>query len=168
MFFKRAPKPRTAAPAGADVLRDLVASELPELDADSAGIVVAVAGLLASVAHADRVYGEAERAYTRTALGRLDGLTPEGVGAVCAVLDAHGRSIAAQNPQAFTRELRERVDVELRREVLELLVELAAVDGELSLAETDLLRRTTAALGLHTDDYLAAQHKHREKLSVLR
>ncbi|MEY4580368.1 MAG: hypothetical protein RL701_5071, partial [Pseudomonadota bacterium] len=32
----------------------------------------------------------------------------------------------------------------------------------------DLLRRTTSALGLTTDDYLAAQARHREKLSVLR
>jgi uncharacterized tellurite resistance protein B-like protein len=169
MFFKRAPKP--AARSSADALRDLVQAGLhPESadDEDTAPIVVAVAGLLASVAYADRVYDEAEQAYAREALARLDGLTPSGVDAVCQVLREQGRQIAAQNPQAFTRELRERTDVELRREVLTVLVELAAADGELSLAETDLLRRTASALGLTADDYLHAQAQHREKLSLLR
>lgn len=169
MFFKRAPKP--AAPrAGADVLRDRVRSELhvDAEDEDTASIVIAVAGLLASVAYADRVYGEAERAYARDALSRLDGLTSSGVDAICELLNEHGRQIAAQNPQAFTRELRERTDIELRREVLTVLVDLAAVDGELSLAETDLLRRTSSALGLTPDDYLHAQAQHRDKLSLLK
>jgi uncharacterized tellurite resistance protein B-like protein len=166
MFFTRAPKP--VASSGSDVLRDLIRRELRDLDADTASIIVAVAGLLASVAYADRVYGEAERAYAREALSRLHGLTSDGVAAICDVLEQHGRAIAAQNPQAFTRELRERVDVELRREVLDMLVDLAAADDDLSLAETDLLRRTASALGLSTDDYLAAQERHRHKLSVLR
>ena len=166
MFFKRAPTPR--ANSGADALRALVDSEMQAADQDSARIVMSVAGLLAHVAYADRVYGDAEQAYARDALARMDGLTREGVMAICELLRTHGRAIAAQNPQAFTRELRERTDVALRREVLDVLVDLAAVDDELSLAETDLLRRTTSALGLTTDDYLAAQARHREKLSVLR
>jgi uncharacterized tellurite resistance protein B-like protein len=168
MFFQRAPKPRSSASSSSDVLRDLVQSELRDVDEDTARIVIAVAGLLARVAYADRVYGEAEQTYTRDALSRMHGLTSDGVAAICGVLKDHGRAIAAQNPQAFTRELRDRVDVELRREVLEVLVDLAAVDGEMSLAETDLLRATTSALGLTGEDYLHAQQRHREKLSVLR
>lgn len=173
MFFKRTPKPVAPHAHAADVLSDLVRRELrgrrrDDDDDDAARIVIAVAGLLASVAYADRVYGEAERAYAKDALSRLDGLTPEGVTAICDLLAEHGHTIAAQNPQAFTRELRERVDVELRREVLDVLVDLAAADGELALAETDLLRRTATALGLTNDDYLAAQQHHRDKLSVLK
>ena len=142
--------------------------ELPELDEDSARIIVSVAGLLAGVAYADRVYGEAEQAFVRTALSRMDGVTEEGSEAISRVLELHGQAIAVQNPQAFTRELRERVDVPLRLEVLELLLELAAADGELRLAETDLLRRTAAALGLTSADYLSLQERHRDRLSVLR
>ena len=168
LFFKRAPKPIVRS--SVDVLRDLVHAELRldvAQDEDTARIVVAVAGLLASVAYADRVYGEAEQTYARDALSRLEGLTDAGVDAICEVLREHGRQIAAQNPQAFTRELRERTEVELRREVLTVLVDLAAADGELSLAETDLLRRTTSALGLTPDDYLHAQAQHRDKLTLL-
>jgi uncharacterized tellurite resistance protein B-like protein len=166
-FFKRAPKPAIAA-SGTDALQAMVRSSLRDADEDTERVVIAVAGLLASVAYADRVYGAAERGYARAALARLDGLTDEGVDAICEVLEQRGQEIAAQNPQAFTRELRERVEVPLRREVLDVLVDLAAVDGELSLAETDLLRRTAAALGLTPDDYLASQQRHRDKLSLLR
>jgi uncharacterized tellurite resistance protein B-like protein len=140
----------------------------PDADEDTQRIVLAVAGLLASVAYADHVYGPAEEAYARDALLRLDGLTEDGVAAICATLKSHGSQIAAQNPQLFTRELRERTDVELRREVLDVLLDLAAVDGELSLAETDLLRRTTSALGLSPDDYVASQQRHRDKLALLK
>jgi uncharacterized tellurite resistance protein B-like protein len=167
MFFKRAPKSVVAA-SGTDALSALVRSALRDEDEDTARVVFAVAGLLASVAYADRVYGPEERSYARAALSRLDGLTDEGVDAICEVLEQRGHEIATQNPQAFTRELRQRVEVPLRREVLDVLVDLAAVDGELSLAETDLLRRTAAALGLTSDDYLASQQRHRDKLSLLR
>jgi uncharacterized tellurite resistance protein B-like protein len=167
MFFKRTPKP--AAPASsADVLRDLVFAQTQDADEDTQRIVLSVAGLLASVAYADHDFGAAEEAYTREALTRLDGLTAAGVAAICQTLKVHGNRIAAQNPQLYTRELRERTDVELRREVLDVLVDLAAADGELSLAETDVLRRTTSALGLTPDDYLASQQRHRDKLALLK
>lgn len=167
MFFKRAPHKATVSATGTDLLQKVV-SELPGIDEDAASTVVAVAGLLATIAYADRKYGPDEQAYTRGALLRLEGLTESGVDAICRVLLDHGSTIAAQNPQAFTRELRETTDVELRREVLDVLVDLAAVDGELSLAETDQLRRTASALGLSPDDYLVSQQRHRDKLKLLR
>jgi uncharacterized tellurite resistance protein B-like protein len=167
VFFKRAIKP--AAPStGADVLRDLMQAEMKGADPDSARIVAAVGGLLASVAHADRRYTAQEKAYMHDALRRLDGLTAEGADAVCALIEKQGMIIGAHNPQAFTRELRERTDIELRREVLDVLVDLAAADGELSLSETDLLRRTCSALGLGPQDYLHAQERHRDKPSTLK
>jgi len=169
MFFRRAPKPaHSVADAGHDVLQELVHAHSTTLDADAQRLIVAVAGLLASVAYADRLYKPEEQVYAREALSRMDGLTPDGVNAICSVLDQRGPHIAAVNPQAYTRELRERTDVELRREVLDVLLDLAAADGELSLAETDLLRRTTSALGLAPDDYLASQARHRDKLKLLR
>jgi uncharacterized tellurite resistance protein B-like protein len=166
VFFKRTPRPVRLS--GADRLRELVVALTPDADEDTQRVVLAVAGLFASVAYADHVYGPAEEAYARDALSRLEGLTDEGVTAICATLKSHGSQIATQNPQLFTRELRERTDVDLRREFLDVLVDLAAVDGKLSLAETDLLRRTTSALGLAPDDYVASQQRHRDKLALLK
>ena len=165
MFFRRTPKP-ASHPAG-DPLQALVQEHATDDDPEAQRLIVAVAGLLACVGHADRNYNEAEQAYVRSALSRMQALLPEGVDAICGVLAQQGARIASVNPQAYTRELRERADLELRREVLDVLVDLAAADGELSLAETDLLRRTTSALGLSQDDYLAAQQRHRDKLKLL-
>jgi uncharacterized tellurite resistance protein B-like protein len=170
MFFRRTPKPVPGGGTqrGSDALYDLVHEHSSGIDDDAQRLIVSVAGLLACVAYADRQYGPEEQAYTREALARMEGVTASGVDAICTVLAAHGRQIASVNPQAYTRELRERTDVELRREVLDVLVDLAAADGELSLAETDLLRRTTSALGLTADDYLASQVRHRDKLKLLK
>ena len=88
--------------------------------------------------------------------------------AICEALRQHLLELASSNSQQHTRNLRELGDLELRRDVLDALVDLAAADEDLSMTETALLRRTATALGLTQDDYVAAQARHRERLSVLR
>ena len=149
-------------------LQALVADHLPDADDDTRALVVAVAGLLASIAYADREYPESEQAHVREALGRVHGLSAAGVDTICDALREHVREIAGSNPHQHTRTLRELGDLELRRDVLDALVDLGAADGELSMEETDLLRRTASAMGLTPDDYIAAQARHRERLSVLK
>jgi uncharacterized tellurite resistance protein B-like protein len=170
MFFR---KPSTRPPATspdriAERIDQLLRIHLPEGDAETVQIAVALTGLLACVAYADRKYELAEQAHARACLERIPGLSPAGVGAICDTLRDHIAELAQGNMQVHTRQLRDLTAVELRREVLDVLVDLAAADGELSLAETDLLRRTAAAMGLTQNDYLAAQVRHRERLSVLR
>ena len=122
MFFrKKAPeKPET----GIDLVERLVANHLPDEEQDTRAIVVAIAGLLAGVAYADRSYGEAEQAHVREALGRIHALSTAGADAICAALRQHLLAIAAINPQRHTRALRELADSELRHEVLDALVDL--------------------------------------------
>ena len=88
--------------------------------------------------------------------------------AICEALRQHLLTIAAGNSQRHTRALRELTEPELRQEVLEALVDLAAADGELAMVETELLRRTASALGLDQNAYVRAQARHRERLSVLK
>jgi uncharacterized tellurite resistance protein B-like protein len=164
MFFKRPEQPTSPT----DRLRRVVRTHLPEADEDTREIVFALSGLLACVAYADRQFDAAEQLRACEALGNLEGLRAEGVAAICAALREHVGEIASVNPQAYTRALRERTQVAVRREVLDVLVDLGAADGELSLAETDLLRRTTAALGLSPDDYVSSQARHLDKLKLLR
>ena len=165
MFFRRRTKEKLT---GVDRLRALVREQLPEADDDTTEIVSALAGLLSCIAYADRKFDAAEQQRARDALASVDGLSAEGAQAIGELVSKHMAEIATVNPQAYTRTLRERCSVELRREVLDVLVDLAAADGELSLAETDLLRRTTAAIGLEASDYSAAQDRHRDKLKMLR
>jgi uncharacterized tellurite resistance protein B-like protein len=161
-------KPEEKPATGIDLVERLVAGHLPDADDDTRQIVVAIAGLLASVAYADRTYDEAEQAHVREALGRVHALPAAGADAICAALRQHLLAIAAGNPQRHTRALRELAEPELRNEVLDALVDLAAADGELAMVETELLRRTASALGLDQNAYVQAQARHRERLSVLK
>ena len=167
IFRKRADRAPQPATGGAR-LQAIVAGYLPDADADTHALVTAIAGLLACVAYADREYHEAEQTHVREALSRVHCLPPAGVDAICTLLRERLVEIAASNPQQHTRSLRELAEPELRREVLDALVDLAAADHELSMAETELLRRTASAMGLTQDDYVAAQSRHRERLSVLK
>jgi uncharacterized tellurite resistance protein B-like protein len=165
-FLKGAQKPATTT--GVEHLRRQVRAHLPEADEATLRIVVAIAGLLAAVAYADRELSDSELQHARRVLAEIEGLHARGADAICAVLREHIVDIASINPQAFTRDLREHADVAVRREVLDLLVDLAAADGQVSLSETDLLRRTTSALGLEANDYVVSQARHRDKLTLLR
>lgn len=167
-MFTKKPRQPTKAATGIERIESLVHEHLPDADAETRQLVVAIAGLLASVTYVDRVYVEAERAHVRQVLSNVHGLPQAGAEAICAVLGQHVAEIAAGSPQRYSRVLCELAEPELRREVLEMLVDLAASDGELSMAETDSLRRTTTALALSQDDYVAAQTRHRARLSVLK
>lgn len=167
MLFRRRESAPDPGAAGKDI-KQLVRAHLADADEATCALISAIAGLLACVAYADRRYGAEEQAQVRAIVSRIAGLEPKGVEAICGALREHGQAIAVANVQQFTRELRERAERGLRLEVLDALCDLAAADGELSLAETDLLRRTTSALGLSQDDYFASQSRHRERLSVLK
>jgi uncharacterized tellurite resistance protein B-like protein len=121
-----------------------------------------------AVAYADRSYSEGEEKHVRSELARVHGMPAEAVDAVCAALRRHIVQISTVEVPRYCRVLRELGDRELRVEVLEVLVDLAAVDGTITTAETNLLRQVTTALGLSQSDYNDAQAKHRSRLSALK
>ena len=162
------PHGRVSAPVGAEELETLVRAALGERDDESVLVVVALAGLLGAAAYADRDYSETEEAHVRSELLRVHGMTPSAVQAVCAALRRHIVQISTVEVPRYCRLLRELGDRELRVEVLGVLVDLAAVDGVVTTAETNLLRQITTALGLSQNDYNDAQEKHRTRLSALK
>jgi len=167
IFRKRASKDEDRRnPAAREVAR-LLDVHMPDADDETRRLVAALAGLLACVAYADREYEPSEQAHIREELGHVHGLNAAGVDAICALLDAEIVELASGNTQNYTRDLRELAALGTRREILEVLVDLAAADGAVTTEETNLLRRATTAMGLEDGDYLAAQARHRERLSVL-
>ncbi len=153
---------------GTSEILERVREHLPGADDETVRVVGALAGLLAAVAYADRDYSQNEEDLVRVALGRVQGMTQQGVDAVCDALRRHVVTAATVELPRYTRALRELGDVELRREVLDALVDLAAADGSITTPETNLLRRITTALGLGQGDYNASQARHRERLAVLK
>jgi uncharacterized tellurite resistance protein B-like protein len=158
----------TARQSGAEALHASVARHLPGADTETVTVVTSMAGLLGAVAYADRDYSQAEEARVRQELARVQGMTASGVDAVCAVLREHIVEISTVQIPLYARSLVDLGDVELRREVLGALVELAAADESISLAETNLLRQITKSLGLSQDDYVELQARHRQHLASLK
>ncbi|HYO96584.1 MAG TPA: TerB family tellurite resistance protein [Polyangiaceae bacterium] len=154
-------------PGGAAALAARIGMEMRDADEATIRVVTALAGLLAAVAYADRDYSEDEEARVRLELGRIAGMTPAGIDAICVTLREHVVEISTVEAPRYCRALLELGDRELRVEVLEALTELAATDGAITTLETNWLRQVTKALGLTQDDYNSAQAKHRERLSVL-
>ncbi len=152
---------------GAEQLETTVRAELAGADQETVLVVTAIVGLLGAVAYADSDYSIQEQARVREELTRIEGMTPAGVEAVCAALKRHILEIATVQSPRYSRMLRELADQELRIQVLEMLVALAAADDIITSAETNVMRQITTALGLTQRDYNAAQAKYRDRLAVL-
>jgi uncharacterized tellurite resistance protein B-like protein len=163
-MFRRQPKSETAA---APSLYEVVRTHMPDADEEAQRIVTAIAGLLAAIAYADSHFAPAEESRMRTELARVQWLDARGVDAIVEALRAdivvHATTLAPR----YTRELRELANRELRLEVLEVLLDIAAADGTIGLQEVTALRRTADALGLTQADYNALQARHRNLLSFL-
>jgi uncharacterized tellurite resistance protein B-like protein len=163
-----AEKIQSVSPEGGTPLEKTVRAEMSDSDDVGTRIVAAITGLLGAIAYADRQYAPIEEVRIRDQLGRVKGLTSTGVDAICSVLREHIVEISTVEAPIYARELLELADQDLRLEVLDALVDLAAADNQITVSETNVLRLTATALGLTQDDYNASQARHRDKLKVLR
>lgn len=148
-------------------LRLAVEQALSAADPETVLIVTSMVGLLGIVGYADGNFSHDEQAQVQAELGRISGMTPDGSAAICSTLKQFVSEISALELPHFCRTLRELADVELRLQVLEMLVSLAAADSVVTTQETNVLRHMTSALGLQQSDYNAAQARHKERLAVL-
>jgi uncharacterized tellurite resistance protein B-like protein len=149
-------------------LYDPVRTAMPGADDDTIRIVAAITGLLGAVAYADGVFDPSEVAQVRAELERVNGLGSYGVGAIMQVLEGRLLQVATVDVVRSTRVLRDLADADLRREVLALLLRLAAADGSISTPEVTVLRHITSALGLSQDDYNQLQAQYRHLLEILK
>jgi uncharacterized tellurite resistance protein B-like protein len=155
-------------PLGSEQLENAVRVELSTADEETVLVVTAMTGLLGIVGQADGDFSAAERNHVREELSRISGLTGSGTAAICATLTRHIREISAVQMPRYCRVLRDLADSELRIQVLDMLVALAAADLVVTTTETNIIRQITSSLGLTQKDYNTAQAKHRERLAVLK
>lgn len=157
-----------AHPSASKELRALVARHMPTADEHTAAVVGALAGLLATVAHADRKYTEGERDQVKQALKDIPVLAEGAAEAIEALLSERMAELAHESLQLYTRVLYNGLERWARLEVFEVLMDLAAADDVLDMQETNLLRRIANALGLTENEYLVSQARHKEKLGLLK
>jgi uncharacterized tellurite resistance protein B-like protein len=154
--------------SGGGALRASIERELPGADAETLTVVTSMAGLLAAVAYADRNFSDQEERRVRQELERVHGMTSTGIDAICKVLRQHIVELSTVQMPRYARALVELADVELRREVLGALIDLAAADSSISVVETNMLRQITKSLGLSQQDYVELQARHRHLLDSLK
>lgn len=154
--------------SGSAALRESIQRELGAADAETVTVVTCIAGLLGAVAYADRSYSAEEELRVREELSRVQGMSQPGIDAICSALREHIIEISTVQMPRYARGLVELADVELRQEVLGALVDLAAADSSISLAETNLLRQITTSLGLSQQDYVSMQERYRQHLEALK
>lgn len=149
-------------------LYQAVGDTLADGDDTHIRIVASVAALLLCVAYADSDYAPEEEQLLRDTLGRIQGLDAFGVEAIAKVLRDHTVIIVSAEASSYARELLELTDDDFRLQLLDVLVDLAAADRVITVAETNMLREITRALGLEQGAYNASQARHRDKLAVLK
>jgi uncharacterized tellurite resistance protein B-like protein len=164
MFFRRTQQ----APESASTLLQAIQTALPKADPTTHEIVTAIVGLFGCVSYADREFSEREQQLVRNLLQTMDGISTASADAILTILQRDIIKLSTTEVQRFARTLVQHAADELRMAVLDMLLDIAAVDHDVSNEEVTFLRQITKALGLQQSDYNALQLKHRTKLRVLK
>lgn len=164
LFGKNPP----ADPEHARALYHAVRRALGDDDDVQVRIVASIAALCACVAYADLEVEPREESVIRTTLSRIQGLDDNGAAAIGQVLRDDVVRITGAEASTYARELLDLTDRAFRRQLLDVLVDIAAADDEITVAETNMLRGIAKSLGLSDATYNAAQARHRDNLAVLK
>lgn len=131
-----------------DALLKELRRALPDDESVVVRYIAIVVVLLGRVAMADGRFSEKEEQSLRGLLSHIDRLAPPGVEAVCAALKGKLPQVSDDELSLCYRELKGLCDGRERVEVMRLLTQLAAVDGEPTLTEHAELEAIASALGV--------------------
>ncbi len=140
---------------------------MPEADAETVDIVTSLAGLLGCICYADRDVTERESHMVRNLLQTVQGLGSEQADAILTAIERNIISISTTQATRYARTLKSLTERELRKHVLDMMLDVATVDSHLSNEEVTVLRQLTQALGLEQADYNELQQRHRSVLATL-
>ncbi|MEZ4297837.1 MAG: TerB family tellurite resistance protein [Polyangiaceae bacterium] len=129
------------------LMRDLRRA-LPNDESVLLRYIATVVVLLGRVAWADGEVTRMEEENLRALLSHIEGLGPGGVDAVCEVLHGKIPSLSDSEMELVYTELRSLCDGNERKQVMRLLVHIAAVDGRLSDPERHELSKISEELGV--------------------
>lgn len=129
-----------------NLISHLFADDAPARPLDAPDAEIAIAALLVRVARSDNVYEQAEMVRIDKVLARRRGLTME----EAAARRAEAEAIEAEAPDTvrFTRQIKDRIDLEDRQGVIAALWEVAYADGQRDIDEETLIRLVAGLLGV--------------------
>lgn len=133
------------------LMRDL-RTALPHDESVLLRYIGTVVVLLGKVAWADGRVTPKEDETLRALLSHIEGLAPSGVDAVCGVLQGKIPDFSEGEMDLVYSELRALCDGNERKQIMRLLLRVAAVDGRLSEAERGELDRIADELGVSLEE----------------
>lgn len=131
-----------------DALMGDLRKALPHDESVLLRYIATVVVLLGKVAWADGKVNPKEEERLRALLSHIQGLAPSGVDAVCEALHGKIPSFSESEMELVYTELRGICDGNERKQIMRLLLSIAAVDGRLSEAEKDELDLISQELGV--------------------
>ena len=139
----------------ADFLKRLVAPEPAPLNDGDARL--ALTALLVRIARSDNDYSPAEVAQIDRVIAQRYGLSA----AEAAALRAEAETLEAEAPDTvrFTRAIKDAVDYDHRRAVVQAMWSIVLADGERADSENALMRLTASLLGVTDQDSALARQK---------
>ncbi|MDS9468172.1 TerB family tellurite resistance protein [Paracoccus sp. MBLB3053] len=125
---------------------------------------VAIAALLVRIARADDRYSEIEKRRIEMVLARRRGLDHN----EAAERRAAAEMIEAEAPDTvrFTRSIKDRVEIEDRRNIIAALWEVAYADGSRSAEEESMIRLIAGLLGVNDRDSALVRQRVLDDLGI--
>ena len=139
-----------------DALMGDLRKALPHDESVLLRYIATVVVLLGKVAWADGQVTAKEEERLRALLAHIEGLGPPGVEAVCEALHGKIPSFSGNEMDLVYSELRAICDGGERRQIMSLLLSIAAVDGRLTEAELAELSTISEELGVSLEDVVEA------------
>ena len=133
------------------LMRDL-RKALPDDESVLLRYIATVVVLLGKVAWADGGVTPKEEESLRSLLAHIEGLAPSGVEAVCEALHGKIPSFSENEMDVVYSELRAICDGNERKQIMRLLLNVAAVDGRLSELERTELAKISEELGVSFEE----------------
>ena len=149
-----------------DALLKELKRALPDHESVVLRYIAIVVVLLSKVAWADGNFSDGEEEELRELLAHIDKLSPSAVDAVCTKLRVQAPEVNEEELALCYRELKALCDGRERMEVMRLLTQLAAADGEPTETEHAALKSIADELGIPADDLASVEqevaNEHRE------
>lgn len=149
-------KQEDAYPNLDSLLREL-RKALPEDESVVLRYIAIVIVLLGKVACADGRFNQHEDQKLRSLLAHIERLNPASAAAVCEALQGKIPKMSDEELSLCYRELKALCDGRERKEVMRLLLSIAASDGAPSEAERTELQNIAEELGISTEDLTALE-----------
>jgi DnaJ like chaperone protein len=135
-----------------DALLKELRRALPDHESVVLRYIAIVVILLSKVAWADGGFSAGEDEALRALLAHIDKISPSGVEAVCSAVRGKPPEVNEQELALCYRELKALCDGRERMEVMRLLTQLAAADGEPTETERAILQSIADELGIPADN----------------